>query len=473
MSTRLRLCSCTAARCLNLLLGGIWLEHAACGAEELPRYKLEVGQELIYRTPEPLEELVDEGKASYRTWVEWTVDVVCQEPDGNWWIVFREKTKAIYSRDGKDRTHEAITDGHFLLSAAGKLVDNATIKAMSDPTGLFPPLPTSPAELERGWESRLLLDDTRRALRPTGAAELADDRFWRFAERRHTALDPVYGYQTERSYSFDREAGLVRQLQTRYRQGWPAFKAEHEMVQTCELAEVKQLDARQLATLATQARSYFAAVDEVDRLKNQMTHDFAAAPAQVRQAVGVLEKAARSLTDPTLRALADHRIEQLRGATSYIVKEAAAFGPLLNRLSPDWQTTDLDGHQRSLSDYRGKVLVLDFWYRGCSWCMRAKPDMKQLVDDFAGQDVAIVGVNSDPNLDDARFVIDHLQLNYPTLKNGEGKNRLQAKYQSYSAPIFIVIDQQGVVRYIQTGYVPTLRKDLGEKIRELLAKPAG
>lgn len=101
------------------------------------------------------------------------------------------------------------------------------------------------------------------------------------------------------------------------------------------------------------------------------------------------------------------------------------------------------------------------------------PQMKQLADDFSGQEVAILGMNSDDDLDDARFVIDHLKLNYATLKNGQDNDRINMKYEIHGWPTLVVIDGNGVVRHIHSGYSPTLRKDLAKKIRELLAKPAG
>jgi peroxiredoxin len=95
-----------------------------------------------------------------------------------------------------------------------------------------------------------------------------------------------------------------------------------------------------------------------------------------------------------------------------------------------------------------------------------------LVDDFSGQDVAILGVNSDEDDTDALFVIDKLKLNYPTLRNSSasGKDRINTKYLVHGWPTLVVIDPKGVVRHFHSGYSPTLRHDLGEKIRELLTE---
>ena len=153
-----------------------------------------------------------------------------------------------------------------------------------------------------------------------------------------------------------------------------------------------------------------------------------------------------------------------------MLEEAEEFQAVVGKPSTAWKTMDLAGNPKTLADYRGKVVLLDFWYRGCGWCIRAMPQLKQVADDFRGQDVAVLGINSDDDLADAQFVIDKLGLNYDTLKNGEGDDRINMCYKIHAWPTLVMIDQTGVVRYMHAGYTPTLRQDLGERIRKLLAE---
>ena len=123
-------------------------------------------------------------------------------------------------------------------------------------------------------------------------------------------------------------------------------------------------------------------------------------------------------------------------------KQAAGLAAVLDKPSPAWQTTDLSGGQRSIDGCRGKVVVLDFWYRGCGWCIRAMPQIKEVAAHHQGRPVEVLGMNTDDDEADARFVIDKLALNYPTLK-AEG---LPEKYGVRGYPTLVVIDQVGVVR---------------------------
>jgi thiol-disulfide isomerase/thioredoxin len=126
----------------------------------------------------------------------------------------------------------------------------------------------------------------------------------------------------------------------------------------------------------------------------------------------------------------------------------------------------LDGQKHALEDYRGKVVALDFWYRGCGWCMVAMPQIKALADQFRGQPVVILGMNTDRKDEDAKFVVNKLKLNYLTL-HGTG---IPEKYGVQGFPTFIVIDQRGIVRAQLVGYSPTLRAEMAESISNLLSK---
>ena len=81
-------------------------------------------------------------------------------------------------------------------------------------------------------------------------------------------------------------------------------------------------------------------------------------------------------------------------------------------------------------------------------------------------------MNSDRRDGDAKFVIDMLKLDYPTLRNGNRGDGIDSKYYITGYPTFIVIDARGVIRHVHVGLSFTLRHDLGEKIRELLAENA-
>ena len=119
-----------------------------------------------------------------------------------------------------------------------------------------------------------------------------------------------------------------------------------------------------------------------------------------------------------------------------------------------------------LKDYRGRVVVLDFWYRGCGWCIRAMPQVKEVAAHFKDQPVTIFGMNTDKKDEDAQFVIDKMALNYDNLK----ATGIPEKYKVRGFPTLIILDQEGVIRDLQNGYSPDLKEKIIESIERLLLK---
>ena len=175
---------------------------------------------------------------------------------------------------------------------------------------------------------------------------------------------------------------------------------------------------------------------------------------------GGLEK----LTVPALRNGLEKQIEQHTQQADYVRQAARERAEILGKPSPEWETTDFDGKKHSIRGYLGNVVILDFWYRGCGWCIRAMPQIRQLAEEFKERPVAILGMNTDQEEKDARFVIEAMELNYPNLK-AQG---LPEKYKVKGFPTLIVIDPQGVVRDVHVGYSPKLRDKVRETIEELL-----
>ena len=121
--------------------------------------------------------------------------------------------------------------------------------------------------------------------------------------------------------------------------------------------------------------------------------------------------------------------------------------------------------KHSLTDYRGKLVILDFWYRGCPWCIRAMPSLNEFAKKYQGKPVAVIGMNVDRDTADMRFVVDKLRLGYTNvLARGEEK-----MYRVQGFPTLYVIDAKGVIRDIHVGYSPDSDVKLTATVEKLLA----
>ena len=184
------------------------------------------------------------------------------------------------------------------------------------------------------------------------------------------------------------------------------------------------------------------------------------------QAVTTLKDAKEALKLPILREQIDAQLKNHERMGSYYTEEAKNRAAVLGKPAATWETKDLEGKTHSLEGYKGKVVILDFWYRGCGWCIRAMPQMKELAQDFKGQPVAVLGMNTDREEKDAKFVVDEMGLNYPVLK-AEG---LPEKYRVRGFPTLIIVDQAGKLADIHVGYSATLREEVAKSVKKLLAQ---
>lgn len=115
--------------------------------------------------------------------------------------------------------------------------------------------------------------------------------------------------------------------------------------------------------------------------------------------------------------------------------------------APDWQLTDAEGKEHSLSTYRGKVVVMDFWATWCLPCSTVMPRMQKLHEKFADKGVVVVGINSWEN-GDAVALMKAKRYSYELLLNGE---RIAQAYKVTTLPVVYIVGLDGKIIYCHEG----------------------
>ena len=129
----------------------------------------------------------------------------------------------------------------------------------------------------------------------------------------------------------------------------------------------------------------------------------------------------------------------------------------------------LDGSRAiSLSDYRGRVLYLDFWASWCGPCRESFPFMNQLQRDLKDRGLAIVAVSVDKTAEDARaFAASHAARFALALDRA---GACPAAYQLPGMPTSFIIDRRGLIRAVHEGFrasdAPEIRRQLSEALDE-------
>jgi len=453
----------------------------------LPSYALKSGQELRYRQSSEFRYDTGRDRGVMADSSEIRFRVIRANPDGSFRVLFDAKDRSKTTREQKKSSAQSVLkdfaskvaakakpesapkeDVTFKLAAFDLFSDGRTVISDSvdlirnDPTPYFPLLPRVEAEVRSGW--------TKPHSAPSGDAVRYRRESWTPSEWVIEAdfdrfTNKVYQASLRHRIFFDRERGVVRRIETEDAKDY----IWHGRGQgTIELVGESTLPPKQLARLADEMDTYFDGHDRSFQLLLHASDDVSLAEKRLDEANAILKQARSRLTLADFAEPLAKSIEDNKNARNYYLDEAKRKAEVIGQPAPEWELKDLADKTHTLAGYRGQVVVLDFWYRGCGWCVRAMPQMKELADDFRGQPVAIFGMNKDEEVKDAQFVADAMGLNYPTLR-AEG---IAEKYNVQGFPTLIIIDPQGKIADVHVGYSPQIRQEVGEKIKRLLNNPS-
>ena len=126
---------------------------------------------------------------------------------------------------------------------------------------------------------------------------------------------------------------------------------------------------------------------------------------------------------------------------------------------------DPDGKEQPLAQWKGKVLVVNFWATWCAPCREEMPMFMRLQQERGAQGVQFVGIAVD-SVDKVRQFADELKLNYPTLIGGFGAMELSKTFGNtiMALPFTVIVDRAGRVAHTQLGPLkePQLASILGQ-----------
>lgn len=120
-------------------------------------------------------------------------------------------------------------------------------------------------------------------------------------------------------------------------------------------------------------------------------------------------------------------------------------------VAPEFTLPDMDGEEHALSEFRGKVVMLNFWATWCPPCRREMPSMQRLYEKYREQGLVVVAVNQfeDPDLVFEFTGRLSLEPTFPILFDRE--SRVSEQYKVRGLPTTYLIDREGTIRYQAIG----------------------
>ncbi len=146
---------------------------------------------------------------------------------------------------------------------------------------------------------------------------------------------------------------------------------------------------------------------------------------------------------------------------------AQGTGTAVGKNRPDFVLPDVSGNARNVSEWNGKVLVVNFWATWCKPCRKEMPLFADLQTEYGGRGLQFVAIAID-KVEEVRTFIAEIGVNFPVLiVDGLRGPPLSQRFGNHTGvlPFTAVVDRAGVIRYVHRG---EMKEDLARSFFESL-----
>ncbi len=158
---------------------------------------------------------------------------------------------------------------------------------------------------------------------------------------------------------------------------------------------------------------------------------------------------------------------QIPPASSEVVSSKS--DSLQGKKAPIIETKFLSGKDFKLSDYEGKIVVLDFWATWCGPCVRALPALIRMSASFDSEEVSFIAVNQGESEEIISSFLNKMEIAELTVAMDQNQ-KIGRDFGVQGIPRTVVIDKDGVVRHIHVGFSPSLGDLIKAEVQTLLSK---
>jgi peroxiredoxin len=140
---------------------------------------------------------------------------------------------------------------------------------------------------------------------------------------------------------------------------------------------------------------------------------------------------------------------------------ASSSGPAAN-----FTLKSAGGENIRLSEYRGQVVLLNFWASWCGPCRQEMPELDTLHQKYADLGFTVFGVNVEQDRKMADKILRDIPVSFPILFDDQ--NTVSELYDVDAMPVTVLVDRNGEIRFMHRGYKPGYEVEYEAQVRELV-----
>ena len=133
-------------------------------------------------------------------------------------------------------------------------------------------------------------------------------------------------------------------------------------------------------------------------------------------------------------------------------------------LAPEFTQNDIEGVAQSLAKYRGRMLLLEFWFTHCGPCRADAPDMAAFYKETSREELVFVGVSSDKSEDELRAFLKEFSIPWPQIRE-PWEGAIHRMYRVRGEPTYYLIGPKGEILDTWVG-----RGQVVSRIKKFLAQ---
>lgn len=126
------------------------------------------------------------------------------------------------------------------------------------------------------------------------------------------------------------------------------------------------------------------------------------------------------------------------------------LAPIVDKPAPDFSLQNLSGQNVQIQDYRGKVVLVNFWATWCGPCVEELP-LFQKYHELYSPEFVVLAIDNQETVDKVQPFVDQLGLTFEILLDLDAS--VSVLYQAFGLPTSAIIDQEGMIRFQHIGII--------------------